>query len=52
MNRALRLEESSLRDPERIDEMARKMGLQSPAARARSFAWMPEAIWVRRSWPA
>jgi hypothetical protein len=30
MNQALRLEESSLRDPERIDEMARKMGLQSP----------------------
>lgn len=30
MNQALRLEESSLRDPERIDAMARKLGLQSP----------------------
>jgi cell division protein FtsL len=30
MDRALRLEESSLRDPERIDVMARKLGLQSP----------------------
>ena len=30
MNRALRLEEASLRDPERIDVMARKLGLQSP----------------------
>jgi cell division protein FtsL len=30
MNRALRLEEASLRDPERIDIMARKLGLQSP----------------------
>lgn len=30
MNRALRLEESSLRDPERIDLMARKLGMQSP----------------------
>lgn len=32
MNRGLRLEESSLRDPERIDRMAREMGLQSPQA--------------------
>jgi len=32
MNRALRLEEASLRDPERIDMMARKLGLQSPRA--------------------
>lgn len=32
MNRALRLEEASLRDPERIDALARKMGLQSPQA--------------------
>src|SRR6266446_3624631 len=32
MNRALRLEESSLRDPERIDTLARKLGLQSPQA--------------------
>ena len=31
-NRALRLEEASLRDPERIDSLARKMGLQSPNA--------------------
>ena len=30
MNRALRLEDASLRDPERIDLMARKLGLQSP----------------------
>jgi cell division protein FtsL len=32
MNRALRLEEASLRDPERIDRMARELGLQSPQA--------------------
>src|SRR5215813_1990735 len=32
MNHALRLEEASLRDPERIDSLARKMGLQSPQA--------------------
>jgi cell division protein FtsL len=31
-NRALRLEEASLRDPERIDTLARRMGLQSPQA--------------------
>ncbi len=31
-NRALRLEEASLRDPERIDMLARKMGLQAPQA--------------------
>jgi cell division protein FtsL len=30
MNRALLLEEVSLRDPHRIDQMARDMGLQSP----------------------
>ncbi len=30
MNRVLRLEEASLRDPERIDAMARKMGLEAP----------------------
>ena len=30
MNRALRLEEASLRDPGRIDVMARKLGLQAP----------------------
>ncbi len=30
MNRALRLEEASLRDPERIDLMARMLGMQSP----------------------
>lgn len=29
-NRALRLEEASLRDPERIDLLARRMGLVSP----------------------
>lgn len=32
MNHALRLEEASLRDPERIDTLARKLGLQSPTA--------------------
>ena len=32
MNRALRLEEASLRDPERIDRLARELGLQSPQA--------------------
>jgi cell division protein FtsL len=32
MDRALRLEEASLRDPERIDRMARDLGLQSPQA--------------------
>ena len=32
LNRALRLEEASLRDPERIDHMARQLGLQSPEA--------------------
>jgi cell division protein FtsL len=31
-NRALRLEEASLRSPERIDALARAMGLQSPQA--------------------
>jgi cell division protein FtsL len=30
MSQALRLEEASLRDPERIDAMARKLGLQAP----------------------
>lgn len=32
LNRAMRLEEASLRDPERIDRMARELGLQSPDA--------------------
>jgi cell division protein FtsL len=32
MNRALRLEEASLRDPERIDLLAKRLGLQSPQA--------------------
>jgi hypothetical protein len=31
-NRGLRLEEASLRDPERIDVLARRIGLQSPQA--------------------
>ncbi len=31
-NRALRLEEASLKDPERIDMLARQMGLETPAA--------------------
>jgi cell division protein FtsL len=30
LNRALRLEQASLRDPERIDALARNMGLQTP----------------------
>jgi cell division protein FtsL len=32
MNRALRLEEASLCDPERIDTLARRLGMQSPQA--------------------
>src|SRR5256885_7227611 len=32
MNRALHLEEASLRDPERIDTLAKKLGMQSPQA--------------------
>jgi cell division protein FtsL len=32
VNRALRLEEASLRAPGRIDDLARRMGLQSPQA--------------------
>jgi len=32
LNRALRLEQASLRDPERIDVLARRMGLSSPQA--------------------
>jgi cell division protein FtsL len=32
MNRALSLEQASLRNPERIDRMARELGLQSPQA--------------------
>jgi cell division protein FtsL len=32
VNRALRLEDASLRDPERIDTLARRLGLQSPQA--------------------
>ncbi len=32
MNRALQLEEASLRDPQRIDTLARKMGFQTPQA--------------------
>ena len=31
-NRTLKLEQASLRDPERIDAMARKMGMQAPQA--------------------
>ena len=31
-NRALRLEEASLKDPQRIDTLARHMGLQTPLA--------------------
>ena len=45
MNRALRLEDASLRDPERIDRIARNMGLQSPQAGQvlRMDSSMPEA---------
>lgn len=32
LNRALRLQQASLRDPERIDRLARALGLQSPQA--------------------
>jgi cell division protein FtsL len=32
LNRALRLQEASLRDPERIDKLARRLGMQSPQA--------------------
>ena len=32
MNHALHLEDASLRDPERIDILARRLGLQSPQA--------------------
>ncbi len=32
MNRSLRLEEALLRDPERIDTLARRMGLETPQA--------------------
>ena len=32
LNRALRLEEASLRDPERIDALAQQMGLVAPQA--------------------
>jgi cell division protein FtsL len=31
-NRTLKLEQASLRDPERIDAMARQMGMQAPQA--------------------
>ena len=31
-NRLLRLDEASLRDPQRIDALARQLGLQSPQA--------------------
>ncbi len=45
MNRALSLEEATLRDPERIDRIAREMGLQSPQAGqvVRMDSSMPEA---------
>jgi cell division protein FtsL len=32
LNHAMQLEEASLRDPARIDVMARQLGLQSPQA--------------------
>ena len=31
-NRTLRMQQAFLRDPERIDQLARKMGLQTPTA--------------------
>ncbi len=45
MNRALSLEEATLRGPERIDRIAREMGLQSPQAGqvVRMDSSMPEA---------
>jgi cell division protein FtsL len=45
LNRALRLEEASLRDPQRIDELARQLGLQSPQAGQviRMDSGMPDA---------
>ena len=45
MNRALSLEEATLRDPERIDRIAREMGLHSPQAGqvVRMESSMPEA---------
>lgn len=45
MNHALRLEEASLRDPQRIDVLAKQMGLQSPQAGQviRMDSAMPEA---------
>ena len=45
MNRALSLEEATLRDPERIDRIAREMGLQSPQAGqvVRMDSSMPES---------
>lgn len=45
MNRALSLEEATLRDPDRIDRIAREMGLQSPQAGqvVRMDSSMPEA---------
>ncbi len=51
-NRALRLEEASLRDPERIDTLARQLGLQSPQAGQviRMDTAMPGS--VRRYWQA
>ncbi len=45
MNRALSLEEATLRDPDRIDRIAREMGLQSPQAGqvVRMDSSMPES---------
>ena len=44
INRALRLNEALLRDPERIDRMARNLGLQSPqAGQIQRMDSMPEA---------
>ena len=52
MNRALRLEEASLRDPERIDTLARKLGLQSPQAGQVMHMDTVHRTPQRRCWPA
>ena len=54
LNRSLRLEEASLRDPERIDTVARKMGLQSPQAGqvVRMDSTLPDAAPVMASMAA
>jgi cell division protein FtsL len=43
MNRELRLEEAALRDPERIDKLARRLGMQSAQVGQVSSLDQPEA---------